>query len=110
MEEYRRAEAIDPATIANYPTARTIEIDTNIATIAGAQAVADTIIAMLAAPARVLEIRVTGVPVTPLDMDGAPPRFTVQSEAFAETGARIFTMAAMTIDLDSYSTTITIKG
>ncbi len=111
LEEYRRSTASNATILADYANARRIEIETNIASTAGGDAMANALLALLETPARVFEVEVEGVDFADLSaFDGSPPAFALDAARFAITSATPMLPAAIEIDHERSITRLTIRG
>lgn len=111
LEEYRRSTQSNAGTLADYANARRIEIETNIATLAGGDALANELLALLEDPARVFEVEIEGVDVADLSaFDGSPPAFALEAARFAISSATPMLPAAIEIDHERSTTRLTIRG
>lgn len=111
LAEYRRSSATSPSVQADYANARTIEMETNIATTAGADALASDLLALLQEPARVFEVTVEGVASADMaQFDGGPPVFALVAPRFAVDETTELLPAAVEMDFATFTTRLTLRG
>lgn len=110
MEEYRVSASESAVVLADYPAARRLEIDTNLATEAGGAALAASILALLSAPARIPNVDLSGIFALPAEFDGSPPTFTLTDPSFDFSGTETLLPAGVTIDLERGSTRLVLRG
>jgi|GEM_PF-5199196 len=111
LVEYRRSRAVSAAVRADYPNARDIVLDTNIATVAGADSLSAQLLDLLDAPARVFEVMVQSVDAADLSQfDGTPPVFALAAPRFAITAATQLLPAAVEIDHAGGTSRLTLRG
>lgn len=111
LAEYRRSVAASPTVKADYANARTIDRETNLSTVAGGDALASELLALLDEPARVFDVQVEAVDVADLSQfDGSPPVFTLSAPRFAINGSPELLPAAVEIDFAASTTRLTLRG
>lgn len=111
LAEYRYEPLTAPEVKTAMPGARTLEIETNIATTAGTSALASELLAQFKEPAMGFEVEVEAHDIADLSkFDGSPPVFTADFPRFATGSGRTMLPAAVTIDLQTMTTRLTLRG
>lgn len=111
LSEYRFSESANATVLADYSTARRLQLDTNLATPEGGQMLADAVLSLLQTPARAFEVAVEAVDVADLaQFDGSPPAFALVAPRFAITDATTLLPAAVEIDHAGSTTLLTLRG
>lgn len=111
LAEYRYETATDATVKSIIPGSRTLELDTNIASTVGAAAIASQMLAQFKTPALAFNVEVQDTEIASLDeFDGSPPVFTADFERFGTGSGRTMLPAAVTIDWQTMTTTVTLRG
>lgn len=110
MAEYRVSVSEDSAVLADYPAARRLELDTNLATEAAGAALAANVLALLGQAVRVPQVDVSGVHALPAEFDGTPPTFQLHDVSFGFAGSETLLPLSVSIDLERWSTSLTLRG
>ena len=109
LTEYRYANPKDDAIKTDYRQAAAIEIDTQLATEAGALALAERLFAHNNTPTFSYEVTIDGIDAASIDkFVGAPPRFIPNLDRY--TSGKTMMPEEVTIDLNTMTTTVVLRG
>ncbi len=110
LEPFRMSIAEDAPTKAAYPQWRTLRLDTNLATVAGGDALAADLLATFREATRNFEVAMSGVDIFTLSsFDGSPPTFAPTFSRFQASGG-VRLPSEVVIDHAASVTTMILRG